>query len=76
MPNVVSVASEYAPKRLMSVVVSMLFCGMPMGAVLGGLVGSVVLPRWGWQFVLYVGGILPFALALFLIKALRNRSAS
>ena len=70
MPNVVAVASEYAPRRLMSVVVSMLFCGMPMGAVLGGLVGSAVLPRWGWQPVLYVGGILPFGLALILIQVL------
>ncbi len=70
MPNVVSVTSEYAPKRLMAVLVSMLFCGMPMGALLGGLVGSVMLPRGGWQSVLYVGGILPFALALILVKVL------
>jgi AAHS family 4-hydroxybenzoate transporter-like MFS transporter len=70
MPNVIALTSEYAPRRLMSVFVSMLFCGMPLGALLGGLVGSVMLPRWGWQSVLYVGGILPFALALALIGVL------
>jgi AAHS family 4-hydroxybenzoate transporter-like MFS transporter len=70
MPNVVALTSEYAPRRLRSTFVSMLFCGMPLGALLGGLVGSVVLPRWGWQAVLYIGGLLPFALALALIGLL------
>jgi len=70
MPNVVSLTSEYAPKRLSQVFVSMVFCGMPAGAVLGGLVGAVMLPRWGWASVLYVGGILPFLVALILIKVL------
>jgi AAHS family 4-hydroxybenzoate transporter-like MFS transporter len=70
MPNVVALTSEYAPRRLRSTFVSMLFCGMPLGALLGGLVGSVMLPRWGWQSVLYVGGLLPFALALALIGVL------
>ena len=57
MPNIVALTSEYAPKRLMSISVSMLFCGMPLGALLGGMVSSVMLPRWGWQSVFYVGGI-------------------
>ena len=70
MPNVVSLTSEYAPKRLVPVFVSMLFCGMPMGALLGGTIGAVMMPRWGWQSVLYVGGILPFVIALILIKIL------
>jgi AAHS family 4-hydroxybenzoate transporter-like MFS transporter len=48
----------------------MVFCGMPAGAVLGGLVGVALLPRWGWTSVLYVGGILPFIVALILVKVL------
>ena len=70
MPNVVSLTSEYAPKRLVPVFVSMLFCGMPAGALLGSMVGAVMLPRFGWQSVLYVGGVLPLVIALVLIKAL------
>lgn len=70
MPNVVSLTSEYAPKRLVPVFVSMLFCGMPAGALLGSMVGAVMLPRFGWQSVLYIGGILPFVIALILIKVL------
>jgi AAHS family 4-hydroxybenzoate transporter-like MFS transporter len=70
MPNVVALTSEYAPKRLQQVLVAMLFCGMPFGALLGGLVSSVMLPRWGWQSVFYAGGILPLVVALILIKLL------
>jgi MFS transporter, AAHS family, 4-hydroxybenzoate transporter len=70
MPNVVALTSEYAPKRLQQVLVAMLFCGMPFGALLGGLVSSVMLPRWGWQSVFYAGGILPLVVAFILIKVL------
>jgi MFS transporter, AAHS family, 4-hydroxybenzoate transporter len=70
MPNVVALLSEYAPKRLVAVLVSVLFCGMPAGALLGGVVSWVILPRWGWQSVFYAGGILPFSLALLLIAVL------
>lgn len=70
MPNVVALTSEYAPKRLQKVLVPMLFCGMPFGALLGGLVSSVMLPRWGWQSVFYTGGIVPLVVALVLIKVL------
>jgi len=70
IPNVVALTTEYAPKRLQQVLVTMLFCGMPLGALLGGLLSSVMLPLWGWQSVFYAGGIVPLAVALSLIKAL------
>ena len=70
MPNVVAMTAEYSPKRLQTILVSMLFTGMPLGAVLGGLVASVLLPRWGWQSVFYVGGLLPLAMVAVLIVKL------
>ena len=70
MPNVVSLTAEYAPKRLRTILISMLFTGMPLGAVLGGLVASALLPLWGWQSVFYVGGLLPLAMAIVLIVKL------
>ena len=70
MPNVVALASEYAPKRLQHVLVTMIFCGMPFGSLLGGLVSSVLLPIWGWRSVFYAGGILPLIVAVTLIKVL------
>ncbi|HEV7967567.1 MAG TPA: MFS transporter [Candidatus Acidoferrales bacterium] len=70
LSNSVALMSEYAPKRLLAVIVSMMFCGMPTGAVLATQVSAVMLPRWGWQSVFYAGGILPLTLALLLIAIL------
>ncbi len=70
MPNVVALASEYAPKRLQPILVTLIFVGMGGGAVLASLVGGALIPIWGWRSVFYVGGILPIALALLLVKLL------
>src|SRR6266540_5345529 len=70
MPNVVSLAAEYAPKRLQATLVTLIFVGMGGGAVVANIVGQAMIPRWGWRSVFYVGGALPIALALVLIKAL------
>jgi AAHS family 4-hydroxybenzoate transporter-like MFS transporter len=70
LSNSVALMSEYAPKRLLAVIVSMMFCGMPAGAVLATQVSAVMLPRWGWQSVFYAGGVLPLTLALLLIAML------
>lgn len=70
MPNVVALTSEYSPKRLQAVFVAMLFSGIPLGALVASSASSVMIPRWGWRSVFYLGGILPLAIALLLIKAL------
>jgi AAHS family 4-hydroxybenzoate transporter-like MFS transporter len=70
LSNSVALMSEYAPKRLLAVIVSIMFCGMPAGAVLATQVSAVMLPRWGWQSVFYAGGVLPLTLALLLIAIL------
>jgi AAHS family 4-hydroxybenzoate transporter-like MFS transporter len=70
MPNVVALTAEYSPKRLQTIFVSLLFTGMPLGAVLGGLVASALLPIWGWQSVFVVGGFLPLAMVVILIAKL------
>ena len=67
MPNVVAIASEYAPKRQMTVIVSMLFAGMPLGGLICGLVSSALIPTWGWQWVFYLGGYVPVVIALALM---------
>jgi AAHS family 4-hydroxybenzoate transporter-like MFS transporter len=70
IPNVVALTTEYSPKRLQRVFVTALFCSMPLGALLGGLVSSVMLPRWGWQSVFYAGGVLPLITSFCLIGVL------
>jgi AAHS family 4-hydroxybenzoate transporter-like MFS transporter len=70
LSNSVALMSEYAPKRLLAVIVSIMFCGMPTGAVLATRVSAVMLPRWGWQSVFYAGGVLPLTLTVLLIAIL------
>jgi MFS transporter, AAHS family, 4-hydroxybenzoate transporter len=70
MPNVVSIASEYSPKRLQALFVATLFVGMPLGGFVCGLASSAMVPRWSWRSVFYLGGILPFAVSLILIVVL------
>lgn len=67
LPNVVALSSEYMPKRLMAVLVAVLFCGLPLGGFICGMLSSAMLPVWGWQSVFYIGGVLPLALSLLLI---------
>ena len=64
LPNAISLASEYSPKRLVRTIVSTLVCGMPLGATLGGVIRGVLLPVYGWQSVFVVGGTLPLIAAL------------
>lgn len=70
MPNVVALASEYSPKRLVPVVVSVLFAGMPLGGTFCGLVSRQMLATRSWRWVFYVGGIVPIVIAFFLIALL------
>ncbi|MFC1840012.1 MFS transporter [Thermodesulfobacteriota bacterium] len=70
LPNVVSLSSEYAPKRLMAILVTVLFCGLPVGGFVCGMISSALLPVWGWQSVFYIGGILPFLISILLIALL------
>lgn len=70
LSNSVALMSEYAPRRLLAVIVSIMFCGMPAGAVLATQVSAIMLPHWGWRSVFYAGGILPLSLALLLIAFL------
>jgi len=70
MPNVVALASEYVPRRLLAVVISILFVGMPLGGTISGFTARAMVPIWGWRSVFLVGGVLPLAIALLLIAVL------
>ncbi|MGE3334507.1 MAG: MFS transporter [Rhodospirillaceae bacterium] len=56
MPNILAIATEYAPSKIRSSVSTVVFSGYPLGIVLGGLISSVIIPVWGWQTVFLAGG--------------------
>jgi AAHS family 4-hydroxybenzoate transporter-like MFS transporter len=70
MPNAVALTSEYTPPRLQPIVVGAIFVGMPAGALISSVAASVLIPLWGWRSVFVLGGVLPLALALVLIRFL------
>lgn len=70
LPNAIALAAEYSPKRHARTTVATLMCGMPLGAVLGGLSSSVLLPIYGWQSLFILGGVLPLIVALFAMMML------
>ena len=64
MPNAIALTSEYMPRRRRAGAVTMMICGFSLGAAVGGLVAASIIPRFGWQSVFVVGGIIPIAIAL------------
>lgn len=64
MPAIFSLAAEYSPKSVFRPVTSSLIAFMPLGSFLGGLVGLIVVPAYGWQMLLHVGGALTMLLVV------------
>jgi MFS transporter, AAHS family, 4-hydroxybenzoate transporter len=70
MPSFISLASEYVPKARRATVVSLLWAGFPLGGVVGGVLGSWIIPAYGWQSIFLVGGTLPILLSMILASVL------
>ncbi len=65
MPNVVALMTEYAPKRIRSTLVALMFSGYAIGGMTSALLGAWLVPVHGWQIMFYIA-ILPL-LALPLV---------
>jgi AAHS family benzoate transporter-like MFS transporter len=61
MPNVVALMTEYSPKRIRSLLVTIMFSGYSVGGMLSAGVGIYLIPTYGWPAVFFVA-IIPFLL--------------
>ncbi|ERS03014.1 major facilitator transporter [Acinetobacter sp. COS3] len=79
MPNVVALMTEYAPKKIRSTLVAIMFSGYAIGGMTSALLGAWLVKDMGWQIMFILAGIpllllpviwkfLPESLA-FLIKS-------
>jgi AAHS family 4-hydroxybenzoate transporter-like MFS transporter len=68
--NAVTLASEYCPSARRASLLMGISCGFTAGAILGGVLAAILIPRTGWQSVFVVGGLLPLGAALLLIRGL------
>ncbi|WP_312198317.1 MFS transporter [Stutzerimonas balearica] len=57
MPNAVALMNEYAPKRLRSTLVAVMFSGYSIGGMLSAGVGIYMLPRFGWESMFFAAAV-------------------
>lgn len=69
LPNLIALASEAAGERLRGTAVSMMYCGVPLGAALAAAIGLLDFGV-GWKLVFYVGGIVPLVIVPLLVRFL------
>ena len=66
MPSATAISSEYVPKRIRPVAVTLTVICIPLGGAFAGWIGGYILPRYGWRVLFGVGGAIPLVLALAL----------
>jgi MFS transporter, AAHS family, benzoate transport protein len=67
MPNVVALMNEYAPKKLRSTLVAIMFSGYSIGGMLSAGLGMLLMPNWGWQAVFFVA-VIPLLVLPLLVR--------
>ncbi|WP_321795481.1 MFS transporter [Caballeronia sp. J97] len=63
-PSAVALTCEFAPKRVRSTFVLLVYCGFSLGFVVAGFTSGLLLPAYGWQSPMLAGAVAPLALAL------------
>lgn len=67
IPNIVALTAEHSSPQRRSALVTLMFIGFPLGAVLGGALTALIIGSHGWRAVFLFGGVLP----LLLLPAVR-----
>jgi AAHS family benzoate transporter-like MFS transporter len=69
MPNVVAQMTEYAPRKVRSTMVTLMFSGYAVGGMLAAVLGKGLIESHGWQSV-FLAAALPVVLIPFILKSL------
>ncbi|WP_005034340.1 MFS transporter [Holophaga foetida] len=67
IPNALSYGSEWAPSNKKATLATTMYAGVAVGSMATGFLAASVLPRFGWQTMFQLGGIVPVLIALVLI---------
>ncbi|WP_321789592.1 MFS transporter [Burkholderia pyrrocinia] len=67
MPNVIAHMTEYAPRRMRSTLVTLMFSGYSVGGMLAAVMGKGMIEAYGWQSV-FVAAAAPVLLVPLLVK--------
>ncbi|MFS0851715.1 MFS transporter [Novosphingobium panipatense] len=66
MPNAVALTNEYAPKRMRSTLVALMFSGYAIGGMVAAGLGIWLLPLFGWQAMFFAAAVPLLMLPLIL----------
>ncbi|MFJ8261955.1 MFS transporter [Rummeliibacillus sp. NPDC094406] len=69
MPNLIAIVTEYAPAKLRSTLVAIMFSGHAFGGIIASLSALVIMPNFGWRGVVFISCI-PLVILPFLYKAM------
>ncbi|ODC04038.1 MFS transporter [Terasakiispira papahanaumokuakeensis] len=69
MPNVVSLMSEYSPKKSRSTLVALMFSGYAVGGMMSAGLGIWIVPNFGWEIMFYLA-VVPLLLLPLIMKFL------
>lgn len=76
MPNAIAMTAEYSPHRRRGTMVTIMFCGFPIGASIAGFATVPILNAFSWRGVFLLAGAMPLllapALAVFLPESIRH----
>jgi AAHS family 3-hydroxyphenylpropionic acid transporter len=66
MPAVIAYASDHSPEHMKKRAVGFIYCAIPLGGLLSGVVIQAGVFGAGWQSVYLIGGLAPLVVAPFL----------
>jgi AAHS family benzoate transporter-like MFS transporter len=69
MPNIVAQMTEYSPKKIRSVMTTLMFSGYALGGILAAVLGKQLIGDYGWQSVFIAAGA-PLVLIPFILKSM------
>ncbi len=69
MPNIVAQMTEYAPRKIRSVMTTLMFSGYALGGILAAVLGKQLIGDYGWQSVFVAAGA-PLLLIPFILKTM------
>ncbi len=70
MPNINIITAEFSPARRRALMMTIMFVGLPIGAIVGGIATAGLVNSFGWRSVFVLGGILPLVIAPLLLPLL------
>lgn len=74
LPNVIALMTDYAPKHMHNMMVSIVMCAFSVGGILAAIAGIYLIPLMGWKSVFWVA-VIPLLLIPFMVKYFHDSPA-